>query len=255
MRNYRTLLDPGLFIGPQDLPEPKTVTISRAVREAIPGRDGEKGDSSPMLYFSYQGKELPRKYKVPKSVLFGLSLLLGPDIDAWPGKSIVLFATRCMSFGEVEDCIRVQFPADIDGKVRKWMKKRKASLSAYMMPNEAAPERKPAKVQPFGDSEQLPAKAPAKPTDTARQPAWELLRIAEECEKGLGHRLIAHMCRQLRGAPVDIDAVPVDEVPAMLVAVEQCMQVLNQATTEAGDSGQETREATHAAIVAMIGGK
>jgi hypothetical protein len=245
MTHYRCLLDPGVFIGPQDFPAPKTVTISRAVREAMPTRDKEDaGESSPMLYFSHQGKELPRKYKVPKSVLFGLSLLLGPDIDKWPGQSIVLFATRCMSFGEIEDCIRVQFPSDIDQKVRKWMKKRKASVSAYMMPNEAAPERKPAMVEP-----------PAKPTDPARQPAWELMRIAEECEKGLGHRLIAHLCRKLRGAPVDIDAVPVDEVPAMLVAVEQCMRALNQATTEAGDSGQETREATRLAIVAMLGGK
>ena len=79
MAHYRNLLDSGVFVGPQDFPADKTITISRVVREDMPKRDGEDKTSSPMMYFSHGGVELPRKYKVPKSVLYGLSLHYGTD--------------------------------------------------------------------------------------------------------------------------------------------------------------------------------
>lgn len=142
MAHYKTLLDPGLFIGPQDFPNDKTLTISRCIREAIPKREGEESTASPMMYFTHAGAELPRKYKLPKSVLYGLSLMFGTDLEDWSGKQVTLFATECMSFGEVEECIRVRFPNEIDIKIKKWLKKRKANPAAYMIrkqTTEAAP--------------------------------------------------------------------------------------------------------------------
>lgn len=139
MTHYRNLLDPGVFLGPQDFPaEGREVTISRVVRESMPKRDKEPEQSAPMLYvLGKDGKEYARKYKVPKSVLHGLSLHLGNEIEGWVGKKITMFSTKCLSFGEVEECIRVRFPADIDAKIRRWLKKRKASASTYMLADKA----------------------------------------------------------------------------------------------------------------------
>ncbi len=137
--HYKSFLDPTDFIGAADFPQPKACVIARIVREALPSRDGDKEKTAaPMIYFSHAGKELPRKFKVPKSVLFGLSCELGTDTDGWIGKSITLFATKCMSFGTVEECIRVQFTAETEDRIRAWLKKRKASPSAYMIRSGAA---------------------------------------------------------------------------------------------------------------------
>lgn len=128
MPHWKTLLDPGEYLGPQDFEKPKAVTIARLSSESASKDDPKK---SPTMYFEHNGKELPRKYKVPKSVMYGLSLTLGTDYSAWSGKTITLESAHCMSFGEKEECIRVQFPDEIETKVKKWMKKRKASVSAY----------------------------------------------------------------------------------------------------------------------------
>jgi hypothetical protein len=133
MTHYKTLLDPTEFLGPADFPTPKTVTISRAVREKMPERKGEATTEAPMLYFSHNGQEIKRKYKVPKSVLYALSLLLGPDIDEWKGKQITLMAAKCLSFGEVEECVRPVLSVDVEAKVFKWLKKRKSSSQAFMI--------------------------------------------------------------------------------------------------------------------------
>lgn len=141
--HYKKLLDPAKFLGAQDFIADREVTISRVVREEMPARDGETKTAAPMLYIKTKdGAEYARPYKVPKSVLYGLSLHLGTETDAWVDKKITLFAAYCMSFGEKEECVRVRFPAEIEVKIRKWLKKRKASPSAYMLQpetQEAAP--------------------------------------------------------------------------------------------------------------------
>lgn len=139
MTHYKQLLDPGKFLGPQDFVKEREVTISRAARETLPARDGEPATAAPMLYIQTKdGSEYARPYKVPKSVMYGLSLALGTDCDAWKGQKITLFAAKCMSFGEVEECVRVRFSPEIDGKIRKWMKKRKASAAAYMIADKSS---------------------------------------------------------------------------------------------------------------------
>lgn len=135
MSHYRSLLDPGEFLGPQDFPKPTPRTICRVASERMKAREEGKSDTlAPVLFFKdKEGKEYPRRFKVPKSVLYGLSILLGTETDAWVGKSITVFKARCMSFGDIEECLRVEFPPEIDDKIRKWLKKRKASAQAYMV--------------------------------------------------------------------------------------------------------------------------
>lgn len=138
--HYKCLLDPGVYIGPHDFPQDKTVQISRVVRESMPARDGAKPEQAPIMYFAVEGKELSRKWKLPKSVLHGLSLQYGAETDAWAGKSITLYAAKCLAFGEVEPCIRIRFPADIEAKIFKWLKKRKANRSTYLITDSADAE-------------------------------------------------------------------------------------------------------------------
>jgi hypothetical protein len=132
MTHYKNLLDPTDFLGAADFPAPKTVTISRAVREKIDPKD-PKTLEAPMLYFVHAGQEIRRKYKVPKSVLYALSLMFGPDVDEWKGKQITLMAAKCLSFGEVEECVRPVLTPEIESKVFKWLKKRKSSSQAFMI--------------------------------------------------------------------------------------------------------------------------
>lgn len=136
MAHYKQLLDPAKYLGPVDFPTEREVTISRIVREKLPSRDDDKEPpkSAPMLYINGKdGKEYARPLKVPKTVLYGLALMLGVDHDKWLTQKIIVFATRCMAFGEIEECLRVRFPAEIETKVKAWLKKRKASPSAYMI--------------------------------------------------------------------------------------------------------------------------
>lgn len=134
MAHYKQLLDPGEFLGPQDFSAEREITISRVSREKMPAREGEPEQSAPMLFIvAKDGTEYHRPYKVPKSVMYGLSLAFGTETDAWKGQKIGMFAAKCMSFGEVEECLRLQFSAEIHAKIRKWMKKRKSNPSAYMI--------------------------------------------------------------------------------------------------------------------------
>ena len=138
--HYKQLLDPALFLGPQDFVAEREVAISRVTRGEMPNRDGAEKQFAPMLYIMQRdGKEYPRPYKVPKSVLYGLSLHLGNDADAWAGKKITIFSAHCMAFGQREECLRVRFTTEIDQQILKWLKKRKASASAYMLPTEKVP--------------------------------------------------------------------------------------------------------------------
>lgn len=139
MPHFRALLDPGKYLTPADFTkEGREVTISRVVREAMPARDGEAVTHAPMLYVKDKtGAEYARPLKVAKSVLYGLSLLLGTETDAWKDQKITVFVAWCMSFGDKEEALRVRFPAEIDQKVRKYLKKRKASPSCYILEDKA----------------------------------------------------------------------------------------------------------------------
>ncbi len=151
MPHFKLLLDPAKYLGAVDFPKEREVTISRIVREALPTREKDEKQSAPMLYIlGRDGKEHARPIKVPKSVLYGLSLLLTTDTDTWAGKKIRIFPAICTAFGELEECLRVRFQAEIDQKVRGWIRKRKAPASAYIVrelnqPASAPPTGAPAK--------------------------------------------------------------------------------------------------------------
>lgn len=134
MAHWKTLLDPSRYLQAQDFPQPREVTIARVVREELPAREGEPRQSAPMLYLTGKdGKEYTRPLKLAKSVLYGMSCYLGTDTDTWAGKKITLYAARCLAFGEAEDCVRCQFPSEIESKIYTWLKKRRASRSAYIL--------------------------------------------------------------------------------------------------------------------------
>lgn len=40
---------------------------------------------------------------------------------------------KCMSFGAVEECLRIKFEPDVVRAIYQWLKKRKASRSAYIL--------------------------------------------------------------------------------------------------------------------------
>lgn len=142
MVHYRALLDPGKYLTPADFtPQGREVTISRVVREELPTREGDKEKTSaPMLYLKGKdGSEYARPLKLAKSVLYGLSILFGTETDTWKDQKITVFTAFCMSFGEKEEALRVRFPADIDGKIRRYLKKRKASPSCYILEDGRGP--------------------------------------------------------------------------------------------------------------------
>lgn len=133
MTSYKLLLDPAKFLGAHDFPKPREVTIARMSREDLPQRKGEAKAAAPMLYVQTKdGREYERPLKVPKSLLYGLSLMFGTEYEGWVGKKITMYAAHCLAFGDVEPCVRFQFPPAIDAQVRKWLKKRKAPAAAYM---------------------------------------------------------------------------------------------------------------------------
>lgn len=131
--HYKQLLDPGIFLGVADFAQERAVKISRVSRETLPERKGEEKQAAPMLYIlDRNGNEYPRKLKLAKSVLHGLSLMFGVETDDWIGKEITPYAAHCLSFGDVEECVRIRFPEHVEAAIYKWLKKRKASRGVYL---------------------------------------------------------------------------------------------------------------------------
>lgn len=141
MAHWKMLLNPSEYLGAQDFPEPKEVVISRVVREEAPTRDEDDDKTGspkkppemhPVMYIvGRDGNEYPRRLKMPKTVLYGLSHMLGPDYDKWAGQKVTIYATKCKSFGEIEECVRIKFDAKIIGKIKAYCKKRKVSFAVF----------------------------------------------------------------------------------------------------------------------------
>ncbi len=131
--HYKTLLDDNGFLGPQHFPKPKTVTISRAVKELMPQRDGDKSEpqSIAVMYFKHEGKELKLKLKLPKVVMYGLEAEFGTALEDWADKEVTLYATKCLSFGAPEECVRIKFSPAAEAKIMKKLKKSKTNPQVY----------------------------------------------------------------------------------------------------------------------------
>lgn len=134
MTHYRKLMPTGEFLGPQDFETPREVTISRVAIVDMPEREGKKEKACCMWILNAAGAEYPRRLKLPKTVLFAFSLVLGTDSDAWTGQKIMLKTTWCLSFGDIEECIRPVLTSAQTEQVIKRLKKRKINSKVWECP-------------------------------------------------------------------------------------------------------------------------
>jgi hypothetical protein len=131
MTHYKKLFPATDFLGPQDFPEPKEVTISRVAASDMPERDGKKERRPCLWIMDAKGAEYPRKLKLPKSVLTVFAWMFGPHLEDWVGQKITLKAAWCLSFGEVQECVRPALDDATTGKIKKWLKTQKSSPHAW----------------------------------------------------------------------------------------------------------------------------
>jgi len=134
--HYKSLYDDSQYLGAQDVQEPREVTIHSIERVKIirKKKTDEPDEFRPHLYVATkEGEKYPRAYLLPKSVMFMLVQRFGSNVDDWAGKKVTLFATKCMSFGSVEECVRVEGSEDEYKKVRTFLKKRGANPKGFMI--------------------------------------------------------------------------------------------------------------------------
>lgn len=83
--------------------EEKTVKIEKVEKGELTGRDGSKTHK---LVLRFVGKDLP--WAVPKTNCALLAKAWGNDASKWVGKSVVLYPTTVLSFGENVEAIRAR---------------------------------------------------------------------------------------------------------------------------------------------------
>lgn len=134
MTHWKSLLDPSKYLGPADFPAERLVKISRVVREKKPKRDGEEEESGVMMYIiAKDGTEYPRPLPIRSTMMYAMAHVFGSEIEAWAGKEVPLYRTTCLSFGDVEECVRVRCDETLAKKIAARLKKRKASPKTWSM--------------------------------------------------------------------------------------------------------------------------
>lgn len=133
MAHINDLLPPSEFLGPQDFQVPREVTISRVAKSEMPERDSKKApEVKPCLWIiDKTGAEYPRKLKLPPTMLKVIGWILGTDYKTWAGKKITLKATWCLSFREVQECVRPQLSEAMTRKIRNKLKDRKVNADCW----------------------------------------------------------------------------------------------------------------------------
>lgn len=122
------LLFPSLYIGAADLRgKDVTLTIDRVQVDDLKTDKGT--EKKPVIYFREMversrksGRDQDNKRLVMnKTNAKAIWLRLGHEMDNWPGQRVTLYATTCMAFGRMVDCIRVreQEPAAPKGTKRR----------------------------------------------------------------------------------------------------------------------------------------
>lgn len=106
MPHYRVLY-PSEYLNAADLIEKSggeaKLTIEKVEVEDVPGTDGSK-KPKPVVWFKGAKKRLP----LPKTCAKKIAVMYGPKTEDWIGKSVTLYATTCMAFGQEVECIRVR---------------------------------------------------------------------------------------------------------------------------------------------------
>jgi len=91
-----------------------TITIAGVRKEKIRGKGGET--SRAILRIEGRDMEFIPCGTDAKKVIAGM---YGKDTRKWKGQRITLFATTCMSFGEMTECIRVRPTPPVEDRSRK----------------------------------------------------------------------------------------------------------------------------------------
>lgn len=137
MTHYRDLYEESEYIGSHDFKKPAKMTIHSVERVKIIRKkkdDSEPDEFRPHIYLKDKdGNKYKRAYLFPKSVGELLKMRFGTNLEDWAGKEITLYATKCMSFGSVEECVRVEATKAEHDKIKKWMKKRGARVNGYLL--------------------------------------------------------------------------------------------------------------------------
>lgn len=130
MAHWKKLLPESEYIGPQDFDKgPVKLTITKVVRQKLTAREDEQGA---VMYLETNGKPCKKRFHVCKSLLFGLAQTFGSDSESWHGQEVELYKAKCLSFGQVEECVRIRFTPEVDRAIIAWLKKLKVSPRVYL---------------------------------------------------------------------------------------------------------------------------
>lgn len=122
-------LYPGRFLTAIDLGDNRpTVTIEKVWIEAL---EGEKGTEDKVIV-AFVGKK--KAYVLPKINAISLAKMFGPDVKAWRGRRVVLYATAdLMPIKRGERCVRIWGSPDLDRDVAVEWKPAKRSMQRWTL--------------------------------------------------------------------------------------------------------------------------
>lgn len=122
-------LYPGRFLTAIDLGDNRpTVTIEKVWIEAL---EGEKGTEDKVIV-AFVGKK--KAYVLPKINAMSLAKMFGPNVQAWRGKRVTLYATAdLMPIKRGEKCVRIWGSPDLDRDVSVEWKPAKRSMQRWTL--------------------------------------------------------------------------------------------------------------------------
>ncbi len=119
------VLFPGRFIDAPMLKD-RTVTISIA---GVYQEEPPSGQKEPLNVIEIEGRD--KEWSINKTNSRCLRAMFGDNPQEWVGRRVAIFPTTCESFGEIEDCIRIEGSPDIDKpvKVKTYKGRKKVTLT------------------------------------------------------------------------------------------------------------------------------
>ena len=110
MPHFKTFFDRDFLaaadlLAPSGKPLSATVTIETVTQGELRSKDkGKKKRRAPVI--SFVGRQ--KKFVACTTNCETIAGMYGPLTQAWHGKRITLYATKCDAFGKITDCIRVK---------------------------------------------------------------------------------------------------------------------------------------------------
>lgn len=122
-------LYPGRFITALDIGENRpVVTIEKVWIEAL---EGEKGTEDKVVV-TFVGKK--KAYVLPKINALSFAKMFGPNVKAWRGRRVVLYATAdLMPIKRGQPCIRVWGSPDIASDIKMEWKPKKRTMQQWTL--------------------------------------------------------------------------------------------------------------------------